>query len=567
MGEEPDVTGPSESEARDFLLAYRTFMIWMHANFEPHEERNEVVTLVTEYLGGRGSEQSVVARDLPPFEHVNLQAALDAWGAEPGRSVEVQGITLPPRYEPVTLQQLITGEDLPPLRLSAPALVDLPNGPGTMSACLLLAVLLVEDERGRYVVLVAGPTEHNYQLRVEVAGLDVESAQAVHAMLDELRARLNVYRGHVLDVTATGRGGVSLSFAAIPLTARDDVILPEAVLARVERHALGVAAHREALLAAGQHLKRGLLLYGPPGTGKTHTTRYLIGQMTSYTRLLLTGRALHAVGSAAELARDLQPAVVVLEDVDLVAEDRDYGDGSSTVLFDLLDAMDGAAGDADLLFVLTTNRADLLEPALAARPGRVDVAVEIDLPDQDARHRLLELYARVGTPRALGGGDRGRRRAHGRRDRVVPQGAAATRGPRVALRPDPPHHRDRCAHRARARRPARQRPAGDPQPARCRQRPHDASCGARSGPRRGARAAGLQQQLRRAPPAPPSLAVAPRDDGVREWRSRLLAPTRRDVAPDQQRVGAADPHDDRSRRLPAHEARHTAHVQPDPPGG
>jgi ATP-dependent 26S proteasome regulatory subunit len=62
------------------------------------------------------------------------------------------------------------------------------------------------------------------------------------------------------------------------------------------------------------------------------------------------------------------------------------------VLFDLLDAMDGAAPDADLLFLLTTNRADLLEPALAARPGRVDVAVEIALPDAAARERLLNLY-------------------------------------------------------------------------------------------------------------------------------------------------------------------------------
>jgi Cdc6-like AAA superfamily ATPase len=35
------------------------------------------------------------------------------------------------------------------------------------------------------------------------------------------------------------------------------------------------------LLAAGQHLKRGLLLYGPPGTGKTHTMRYLVGRRTS----------------------------------------------------------------------------------------------------------------------------------------------------------------------------------------------------------------------------------------------------------------------------------------------
>jgi SpoVK/Ycf46/Vps4 family AAA+-type ATPase len=90
----------------------------------------------------------------------------------------------------------------------------------------------------------------------------------------------------------------------------------------------------------------------------------------------------------------------VLEDVDLVAEERSMGPRSSPVLFDLLDAMDGAAGDADLLFLLTTNRADLLEPALAARPGRVDVAVEIELPDAAARERLLTLYGR-GVPLAL----------------------------------------------------------------------------------------------------------------------------------------------------------------------
>jgi SpoVK/Ycf46/Vps4 family AAA+-type ATPase len=181
-------------------------------------------------------------------------------------------------------------------------------------------------------------------------------------------------------------------------------VLPDAVLTRVERHALGVAAHRDALLAAGQHLKRGLLLYGPPGTGKTHTIRYLLGQMAGYTRLILTGRALIGVGAVTELARDLQPAVVVLEDVDLVAEDRSHGPASSPVLFDLLDAMDGAAPDADLLFLLTTNRADLLEPALAARPGRVDVAVEIELPDAAARKRLLALYGR-GVPLDLTAAD------------------------------------------------------------------------------------------------------------------------------------------------------------------
>ncbi len=380
----------SEAEAQALAAQFRSFFEWIHSG--PVERGNEVVVLITDFLGGVGHLTSVVSRELPAFEQVNLQTAVNAWSAEPGRDVAVHGIAMPPHFGSINLQQLMTGEGIPPLRLSAPLLSDLPNGPGSTLACLSLAALLVTDERGRYVLLVSGPAEHDPGLRVEIAGLSVDAAQAVHAELDRLRSALNVYRGQVLDVSVTQMGGVALTFGSIPRTTRDDVVLPEAVLARVERHALGIAEHRDALLAAGQHLKRGLLLFGPPGTGKTHTTRYLVGRMGGYTRLVLTGRALHAVGSVAELARELQPAVMVLEDVDLVAEDRSFGPGANPVLFDLLDAMDGAAPDADLLFLLTTNRSDLLEPALAARPGRVDVAVEIGLPDADARKALLALY-------------------------------------------------------------------------------------------------------------------------------------------------------------------------------
>jgi hypothetical protein len=349
------MTGPSDDEARAFAAEFRSFLEWVHTVGSQTGARNEVVALVGDFLGAGGHRHSVVARTLPVFEHVNLQTALEAWSGEDERSVTVHGITIPPHHGPVSLQQLLTGEGIPPLRLSAPSLVDLPNGPGSTLGCLLLAVLLVTDARGSYVVMVVGPSEFSQDLAVEVAGLPVDEAQAVHAQLDELRSRLNVYRGHVLDVSLTPMGGVSLGFGKVPPTPREDVVLPEAVLARVERHALGVSTHRVALLAAGQHLKRGLLLFGPPGTGKTHTTRYLIGQMSGYTRLMLNGRALNAIGAAAELARVLQPAVIVLEDVDLVAEDRSFGPGSSPVLFDLMDAMDGAAADADLLFVLTTT--------------------------------------------------------------------------------------------------------------------------------------------------------------------------------------------------------------------
>jgi hypothetical protein len=391
-----------DRQAREFAAAFRQFLDWIHS--PATGEDNEVTALVRDYLGADGAQHSVVTRDLPPFEHVNLQTAIDAWSARAGRTVEVRGIAQPPHFGGLSLQQLVAGESLPPLRLTAPALTDLPNGPGSTLGCLRLALLLVTDSHGRYVVMVQGPNEHQPGLNVEVAGLPVDQAQRLLAELDRLRAELNVYRGHLLEVSLSPMGGVALTFASPPGLIRDDVVLPDPVLTRVERHALGVASHRAKLLAAGQHLKRGLLLYGPPGTGKTHTTRYLMGQMTGYTRLVLTGRALVAVGEVTDLARALLPAVIVLEDVDLVAEERSLGPASSPVLFDLLDAMDGAAPDADLLFLLTTNRADLLEPALAARPGRVDIAVEIALPDASARRRLLTLYGQ-NVPLALTGED------------------------------------------------------------------------------------------------------------------------------------------------------------------
>jgi hypothetical protein len=301
---------------------------------------------------------------------------------------------------------LVHGVHLPPVTLTAPDLVDLPSGPDRTLACLRLGLLLVEDARGRAVLLVRGPDPRQGEgLAVEVAGLPTALAQEVLRELGELRSRLNVYRGQLLELAA-GPGGVEVVFPRLPATAREDVVLPEHVLRRVERHSLDMAARREQLRDAGQHLKRGLLLHGPPGTGKTHTVRYIVQALRGTTVLLLSGQSLHLVGAVTALARDLQPAAIVLEDVDLVAEDRAFGPGPAPVLFELLDAMDGAAEDADLLFLLTTNRADLLEPALAARPGRVDVAVEIGLPDAEARRRLLDVYAR-GVPLEVSDEQRG----------------------------------------------------------------------------------------------------------------------------------------------------------------
>ncbi|HET9144222.1 AAA family ATPase, partial [Actinophytocola sp.] len=70
-----------------------------------------------------------------------------------------------------------------------------------------------------------------------------------------------------------------------------------------------------------------------------------------------------------------------------------FTDGSP-LLFELLNQMEGVGADADVTFMLTTNRVETLEHALTDRPGRIDLAVEVPRPDADGRERLLRLYTR-----------------------------------------------------------------------------------------------------------------------------------------------------------------------------
>lgn len=231
---------------------------------------------------------------------------------------------------------------------------------------------------------------------LEVMAVERETAGTFLSRLRAVMLEHSVLRGQVLSFTG-GEYGSSLggvTFHERPDVPASAVVLPGEALRRIERHALLLGEFRDDLLGAGQHLKRGILLYGPPGTGKTHTVRHLLSRSVGTTAILLSGNTLGLVKDAAQIARAMEPAIVVLEDCDLVAEDRDMIGSPDSMLFELLEALDGLDGDADVTFVMTTNRPDLLERALAQRPGRIDLAVEIPLPDRDARRSLFALYSR-----------------------------------------------------------------------------------------------------------------------------------------------------------------------------
>jgi hypothetical protein len=152
-------------------------------------------------------------------------------------------------------------------------------------------------------------------------------------------------------------------FAPVPLesltvTQRVFPYRVRADLQRTVERIIGFAQRRERLAKLGLATRKGVLFYVPPGTGKTHTIHYLARALPGHTTLLIAAEQMGLLGEYVTLARLFQPSVVVIEDVDLIAEGRGRGGGACNhvLLHELLNEMDGMRADADVMFILTTNR-------------------------------------------------------------------------------------------------------------------------------------------------------------------------------------------------------------------
>jgi DNA polymerase III delta prime subunit len=394
---------PTEDlDLAQFGTAFQNFMEAVTA--AASAPNSPLLERIEAHLGADPTQLPIIAEQYDAFEHPNLQVALDEYTAGEGRHADLIGVGADnKRYMVFGLSDLVSRGRFHGHSSLTLGPVDYTNfhlADDRVLSCVQFGIYLIQDRETRLVVFVAGPSENspNQKLRVEVLVRLPEQGQAFLLELTDAMMRLNVYRGHIISLSPGqfGPGPHTLiAFHTLPYVARDDVILPNGVLERIERQTIVFGEQAERLQMAGRSLKRGLLVYGPPGVGKTLTVEYLVGRMPGRTVLLTAGFGLGFIQPIAQLARSLAPSMVVLEDVDLIAEQRGMPDGhAGPLLFELLNEMDGLRDDSDIIFLLTTNRPEILEAALAARPGRIDLAVELPLPDAPNRRRLLELYAR-----------------------------------------------------------------------------------------------------------------------------------------------------------------------------
>ncbi|MCY0882636.1 MAG: AAA family ATPase [Acidianus infernus] len=146
---------------------------------------------------------------------------------------------------------------------------------------------------------------------------------------------------------------------------------------------------------------RGILLYGPPGVGKTMMAKALAKTLdvklisVSVAEIMYKGYegAVSILKEVFNRARENKPSIILLDELDAIASKRSQKDGndSSKIVNQLLTEMDGIRNLKEVVVIGTTNRIKTIDPALL-RPGRFDIIVHMDLPNEEERLDILQKY-------------------------------------------------------------------------------------------------------------------------------------------------------------------------------
>eukprot|EP00310_Coccolithus_braarudii_P018445 CAMPEP_0183350086 /NCGR_PEP_ID=MMETSP0164_2-20130417/16265_1 /TAXON_ID=221442 /ORGANISM="Coccolithus pelagicus ssp braarudi, Strain PLY182g" /LENGTH=635 /DNA_ID=CAMNT_0025521937 /DNA_START=165 /DNA_END=2072 /DNA_ORIENTATION=+ len=170
--------------------------------------------------------------------------------------------------------------------------------------------------------------------------------------------------------------------------------------------------------ALGAKIPRGVVMEGPPGTGKTLLARAVAGEAgvpfvsasgSEFVEMFV-GVGAARIRSLFGEAKKNAPCIIFIDEIDAVGRQRAGSGGRGGMgggndereqtLNQILTEMDGFEGNAGVIVIAATNRADVLDSALL-RPGRFDRRVPVDLPDKDGRLAILKVHSR-GKPIAEG---------------------------------------------------------------------------------------------------------------------------------------------------------------------
>jgi transitional endoplasmic reticulum ATPase len=163
--------------------------------------------------------------------------------------------------------------------------------------------------------------------------------------------------------------------------------------------------HPEAFKRMGIKPPKGILLYGPPGCGKTLLAKAVATESEANFITIKgpeifskwVGESEKAIREIFRKARQAAPCIVYFDEIDAIAPIRGLGFGDSVVtervITQLLTEMDGIQSLENVVVLASTNRPDMLDPALL-RPGRFDRLIYVPPPDYEARLEIFKVHTR-----------------------------------------------------------------------------------------------------------------------------------------------------------------------------
>jgi len=161
----------------------------------------------------------------------------------------------------------------------------------------------------------------------------------------------------------------------------------------------------ESFTRMGIRPPRGILLYGPPGTGKTLVGKAVANESEANFILVkgpellnkFVGESEKGIRKIFEKARQVAPCIIFFDEIDSIASRRGRGanDAGVTerVVNTLLNEMDGLDELNDVVILASTNRPDLIDPALL-RPGRFDRIIGTNIPTKEDRLNILTIHTK-----------------------------------------------------------------------------------------------------------------------------------------------------------------------------
>jgi len=204
----------------------------------------------------------------------------------------------------------------------------------------------------------------------------------------------NYFKGEKLKLTK----GVFLDFLDYPKVKWDELILPQELKDEIALNIIFPVENEKLCAKYKVPWRRGVLLGGVPGTGKTKLAKILCNMLEKCTVIWVSGESIsepYHVEALFQAAREFAPTLIVMEDIDVHGKDREYGD--SAIIGELLNQLDGNAPNNGIFVLASTNRPNLLDKALANRPGRFDIKLEVKLPDATDREKLVRLFSQDKT--------------------------------------------------------------------------------------------------------------------------------------------------------------------------